>query len=205
MERTPVLVLGVGNLLWADEGLGVRSVEALDQQYQCGPNVTVMDGGTQGLYLVNEICAADRLLLLDAVDFGDSAGTLRILRNEEVPRFTSAKKMSMHQTGMQDVLAAAEWMGFYPREVVLIGVQPDNLTDFGGSLSPTVAARVPDVVAAALAQLAAWGETPVRRTVPGVSLVATGLEQHNYEANRPSRTAACRQGDPRVLPTGWDG
>lgn len=199
MDRTPALVLGIGNLLWADEGFGVRCVEALHDRYELPEEVVLLDGGTQGLYLVNDVCAAERLLVLDAIDFGDPPGTLRVLVGDEVPRYAIAKKMSMHQTGFQDVLAAAELMGRAPREVVLIGVQPAELEDYGGSLTPKVSARLDEVVERAVAQLADWGFAlrPRRSALP--PLLGPGLDRASYEALRPSEAEACRYGDLRVL------
>ncbi len=68
-----VLVLGVGNLLWADEGFGVRAVEALHQRYELPPQVSLVDGGTQGLYLLDHVCAADKVLVFDAIDYAPAA------------------------------------------------------------------------------------------------------------------------------------
>jgi len=199
MERTPALVLGIGNLLWADEGFGVRCVEALHRRYQVPDGVTLMDGGTQGLYLVNAVCDAERLLVLDAIDFGDPPGTMRVLHGDEVPRYTVCKKMSLHQVGFQDVLAAAEMLGKPPDDVVLVGVQPAELEDYGGSLSPTVAARLDDAVRVAVQQLVVWGYGPEPRHELGPSLVAHGIDQRSYEELRPSEDEACRIGDPRLL------
>jgi len=200
MDRTPALVLGIGNLLWADEGFGVRCVEALHQRYEWPPGVQLLDGGTQGLYLVNDVCAARRVLVLDAIDFGDPPGTLRVVRGDDVPSFAIAKKMSMHQTGFQDVLAAAAMMGHSPDEVVLIGVQPEQLEDFGGSLTPKVSARLDDVVAEAVKELTAWGFPPRLRTgAPAEPLLGPGLDRRSYEMLRPTDAEACRAGDMRVL------
>ena len=94
-----IVVLGIGNLLWADEGFGVRCVEALHQRYTFADHVHVIDGGTQGLYLLPYVQEADRLLIFDAIDYGLAPGTLRLVRDDDVPRFMGAKKMSLHQTG----------------------------------------------------------------------------------------------------------
>ena len=79
-----ILVLGIGNLLWADEGFGVRCAEALAERFALPPQVTVMDGGTQGLYLLPYVEDARRLLVFDAVDYGDPPGTLRVVVGDEV-------------------------------------------------------------------------------------------------------------------------
>ena len=205
MDKTPVLVLGVGNLLWSDEGFGVRCVEQLHQRFEWPLGVRLLDGGTQGLYLVNDVCEAERLLVLDAVDFGDPPGTLRVVRGDDVPRFTPAKKMSMHQTGIQDVLSAAELMGNLPAEIVLIGVQPAELEDFGGSLTPLVAAKLEAVLALALDELATWGFRPKLRSMPAEPLLGPGLDRGSYEGLRPSEAQACRKGDARFFPFGEQG
>jgi len=200
MEHTPVLVVGIGNLLWADEGFGVRCLEVLHRGFDFPPGVRLLDGGTQGLYLVNDVCACERLLVLDAIDFGDPPGTVRVVRGRDVPQFAIAKKMSAHQTGFQDVLAAAAMLDRSPRETVLIGVQPVDLEDLGGGLTPAVAAAVETVVQEAVQQLGGWGFPPTRReTPPAVSLLGPGLERESYEGRRPSKTEACRVGDPRFL------
>src|SRR5512139_2577451 len=94
-----IVVLGIGNVLWADEGFGVRCVEALQAGWDFAPHVQLIDGGTQGLYLIPQVTAARRLLILDAVDYGLAPGTLQLVENDQVPRFLGAKKMSLHQTG----------------------------------------------------------------------------------------------------------
>ena len=101
-----VLVLGIGNILWADEGFGVRAVEEFHRRHEVPEGVTILDGGTQGLYLVNYLEEADRLIVFDAIDYGLEPGRLKLVRDDEVPRFTGAKKMSLHQTGFQEVISA---------------------------------------------------------------------------------------------------
>ncbi|MEL6518229.1 MAG: hydrogenase maturation protease, partial [Pseudomonadota bacterium] len=88
-----VLILGIGNVLWADEGFGVRCVEELVEHWQFDDQVTLLDGGTQGLYLLPFLEEADILVVFDAVDYGLPPGTLKIVEDDEVPRFMGAKKM----------------------------------------------------------------------------------------------------------------
>jgi hydrogenase maturation protease len=192
-----ILVLGIGNLLWADEGFGVRCVEALNEAWSFPPQVTLMDGGTQGLYLLPYVQEADCLLVFDAVDYGDTPGTLREVTGDKVPRFMGAKKMSLHQTGFQEVLAAADLTGKLPRELVLIGVQPEELEDYGGSLRDVVKSRMPAALALALAWLARWGAVPVPRA--GGSGCSDPLAMDIYEAERPPADQAYRLGDARFL------
>lgn len=157
-----ILVLGIGNVLWADEGFGVRAVEALNARYILPPNVRLMDGGTQGMFLLPYVRAARGLLIFDAIDFALEPGALRVIRAGDVPSYMGAKKVSMHQAGFQEVLAAAQLVGESPQSLVLIGVQPVQLDDYGGSLRPQVKARIPDALAAAVAELRGWG-VQVRR------------------------------------------
>ena len=200
-EGSAICVLGIGNLLWADEGFGIRCLEALQQRFRFGPAVSLVDGGTQGLYLLPYVQQADRLLILDAIDYGDQAGSLRVLRDDEVPRFLGAKKMSLHQTGFQEVLQLAQLLGHFPREVVLLGCQPEELDDYGGSLRPSVRAALETALGLAVDLLAGWGADPrpadfsTDDDTPARSL--TGLVR--YEAQRPSAEAACRMGDERFL------
>lgn len=160
MTQENILVLGIGNLLWADEGFGVRAVEELHRQWRFPEGVVLMDGGTQGFGLLPHVQAARRLIVFDAIDFGLSPGTLRVLANEQVPRFLRAKKMSLHQTGFQEVLAVAELTGKFPAGLVLVGVQPADIEDYGGNLSPQVKARIPAALAIAISWLHLWGCRP---------------------------------------------
>ena len=133
-----ICVLGIGNVLWADEGFGVRCIEALQQRYEFAPHVQLIDGGTQGLYLIQHVQAAGKLLIFDAIDYGLAPGTLKLVENDEVPRFMGAKKMSLHQTGFQEVLMLALLTERYPTDVLLVGCQPEEIDDYGGSLRPVV-------------------------------------------------------------------
>ncbi|MAF59099.1 HyaD/HybD family hydrogenase maturation endopeptidase [Ponticaulis sp.] len=196
-----ILVMGIGNLLWADEGFGVRAVETLNARYAFPENVTLMDGGTQGLYLVNFVQEADRLLVFDAVDYGLEPGSIKSVWNEEVPKFTGVKKMSLHQTGFQEVLSAAELLGNgFPTEMQLIGVQAQNLEDWGGPVTPVVRSKMDTVLNMALETLAGWGATGVRRSSEGQSkLLVHGLEDDRYEAERPGDDIVYRHGDARFV------
>lgn len=198
------VVLGIGNLLWADEGFGVRCVEALAAGWRFAPGVQLVDGGTQGLYLLQHVQAARRLLILDAIDYGLPPGTLKLVEGDEVPQFLGAKKMSLHQTGFQEVLALARFTGHWPQELLLVGCQPAELEDFGGSLTAPVRAAMAPALALALDRLRAWGADPQPRATPDSALqadvAASVLAMPAYELGRPSADAACRIGDDRFMP-----
>jgi hydrogenase maturation protease len=199
MAPKRILVLGIGNILWADEGFGVRCVEALNEGWEFPPQVTVMDGGTQGLYLLPYVQEADCLLVFDAVDYGDPAGKLREVVGDQVPRFMGAKKMSLHQTGFQEVLMAAELTNKLPAELVLIGVQPEQLEDFGGSLRDVVKAQMVPALNLALDWLEKWGAAGVVRHGQTESITDGALAMDIYESERPSADLAYRLGDARFL------
>lgn len=199
MNSKRILVLGIGNILWADEGFGVRCVEALNADWEFPPQVELMDGGTQGLYLLPYVQEADCLLVFDAVDYGDPAGKLREVIGDQVPRFMGAKKMSLHQTGFQEVLMAAELTNKLPAELVLIGVQPEELEDYGGSLRDVVKAQITPALELALSWLDRWGATPVARKGIAESINNPALSIALYEDERPPADQAYRLGDARFL------
>lgn len=194
-----ILILGIGNLLWADEGFGVRCVELLNERYRFPDGVRLMDGGTQGIYLVQHVQQADCLIVFDAVDYGLAPGTLKVVRDDEVPRFMGAKRMSLHQTGFQDVLALAAFTGAYPRELLLVGVQPAELEDFGGSLREPVRAQLEPALAIALAFLAERGVLATPREGDAEQLAPAQLAMGRYEAERPAEELAYRHGDIRFI------
>lgn len=191
-SQPTVLVLGIGNILWADEGFGVRAVEAFHKAYSVPENVTILDGGTQGLYLVQFVNDHDRLIVFDAIDYGLEPGTLKLVENDEVPKFTGAKKMSLHQTGFQEVLSASDLMGHYPEKLALIGCQPVDLEDWGGPLTGPVAAVIPPAIALAVKILESWGLEAVRRPEGAVvpALLENNIDFESYERRDTAAVSA---------------
>jgi len=158
---TKTLILGVGNLLLSDEGVGLRVVERLATTYDLPEGVRILDGGTLGLDLLYYLEGVENLLIVDAVEMGKEPGTLLRMEGDEVPSFLSIK-MSPHQIGIPDMLFAARLKDLYPRNVVLWGVQPAVL-DTGLELSPPVAAQVNALVDEVVEQLVQWGDLPRRK------------------------------------------
>lgn len=147
-----------------------------------------MDGGTQGLLLLSYVCAASDLLIFDAIDFGLKPGELRLIRDDDVPQYLGAKKVSMHQTGFQEVLASARLMNRYPKRLALIGVQPEELDDYGGSLRPRIKTRIPEAITLALDILRAWGVAVHKRDhppAPEEQINPRELTLSKYEKERP--------------------
>jgi hydrogenase maturation protease len=162
------IVLGIGNILNRDEGVGVHAVEALQahlspspdgrmfhQERALGPEVEFLDGGTLGLNLLPIVEESSHLLILDAVDAGQPPGTVIELARDEIPLLTGIK-LSQHQVTFQEVLGLAAVRGKLPSHLHLIGVQPADL-DIGVDLSPAVAAALAEVIRRATAVLGAWG------------------------------------------------
>jgi hydrogenase maturation protease len=197
--ESDILALGIGNILWADEGFGVRAMEALRQAYRFPPPVRFLDGGTQGLYLLPYVKGAKRLLVFDAIDYGLPPGTVKVVRDEDIPAYMGIRKMSLHQSSFQEVLALAMLSGQLPESMLLIGVQPEDVSDYGGSLRESVRARLPEALSLALETLGNWGAAGVPRdgSDPDASSADT-LSIDAYEQGRPTPEQAWRSGDARV-------
>lgn len=150
-----ILVLGIGNLIMSDDGVGVRVVQQLQEGYGFPPEVTLLDGGTLGLDLLPRLEGVRRLLVVDAVDTGKAPGTMVRLSGYEVP-VAMGTKLSPHQMGLKDLLAVGELLGVVPGEMVLLGVQPDRI-GMGMELSPAVAAQLDTLVGNVLQELERWG------------------------------------------------
>jgi hydrogenase maturation protease len=150
-----ILVLGVGNILFTDEGVGVRLVERLQAECDFSENVTLMDGGTLGTRLMDPIMACKYLVVVDAV-LGDSApGSIYRLTGDDL-RKSLAFKNSLHQTDLVDTLIYCDILGNRP-EAVIVGIEPHDYHTMAVDLSETIQARMPDLMAAVLSEVAKAG------------------------------------------------
>ena len=161
----PVVVLGLGNLLRRDEGLGIRALERLCERYVLPDDVRVVDGGTLGLDLLSYLEEAGRLLVLDAALTDGPPGTLLRVADDDVPAFFGMRT-SPHEIALPDLLAVARLRGTAPGTVVVLGMQPAAL-ELGWELSPAVAARLDALAEAAAAELRHWGLSLTRRSTSG--------------------------------------
>lgn len=150
-----VVILGIGNLLLSDEGVGVRALEALWSSHQIPPEVNLIDGGTSAMEFLEDLEAVDLLIVLDAIQAKRPPGTFIRLSGDEVPVFFRTM-LSPHQIGLSEVLASLELLGRAPREAVVLGVVPLTLKT-AMKLSAPVEARLPDLVMAAVRELEARG------------------------------------------------
>jgi len=155
------VVLGVGNTIRADEGVGVRVVETLERDYLLPDGVVAIDAGTSSMEMLEDLSHLDFLLVVDAIAAGKPPGTLVKLAGDEVPVFFR-RNLSPHGIGLSDVLAALEFIGAEPRETVIVGAQPVSL-ELSTELTPGIASLVPTLVAHVVAELTARGLAPTPR------------------------------------------
>ena len=152
------IVLGLGNTLQTDEGLGVYALAALQEQLGKVPNVEFIDGGVLGLNLLPLVEAASHLLILDAANAGKAPGTVIELARNEIPLY-SGLKMSQHQLTFQEVLALASIRDRLPPNLYLVGAQPADLT-VGLGMSNLIETVMPEIVSRATAVQQSWQLLP---------------------------------------------
>jgi hydrogenase maturation protease len=139
-EKRRVLVLGVGNLLMGDEGVGVHAVRALMER-PLPPHVDVVDGGTAGPELLHFVEGSDRVLIIDAVEAGEEPGAILRFTPQDVTAQAGDLAISLHQTKVLEVLALAAYLGRDLPPIVIYGVQPEAMA-WSTELSPTVQKRL---------------------------------------------------------------
>lgn len=152
---TNTLVLGLGNLVHADDGAGVHAIQNLTLDPRVPPGVTLLDGGTQGLGLIHHISGVHRLLVIDAIDAGEPPGT--VLRFEGRALQGLPGKASVHALGFADLMIALQLLGETPPELVVFGVQPES-TEWQAELTQPVAQALPCLIDNVIAQLERWNE-----------------------------------------------
>lgn len=150
-----ILIIGMGNVLMQDEGVGVRAVEELENRYIIPEEVTVVDGGTTGMELFEPIRNCDQLIIADAVNTGDPYGTLVRIANKDIPAFFQTK-ISNHQLGLSDLLALLTLKDAVPEHVVIIGMVPHSLENKLG-LTPEAETGLVGMVEMLVAELSGLG------------------------------------------------
>jgi hydrogenase maturation protease len=149
MATSRVVIIGIGNLILQDEGIGVHAVRALEK-LALPPHVEVIDGGTATMELLSVMRDAKRIIVIDALKGGEEPGTIYRLSPEDLV-IDAERPLSLHQVGLLEVLGMARQLGGNPA-VVIIGVEPQAI-GWGTELTPVVAARLPQVIEAVLAEL----------------------------------------------------
>lgn len=150
-----IVVLGAGNILLSDEGVGVRVIERLPLAYSLPPEIELIDGGTCGMEMLEDLEDLDALILVDAIRGGQAPGTPIRLAGDAVPVFFKTK-LSPHQIGLSDVLATLELVGKAPKYTTILGIQPVSLA-LGMELTPEVDSRVPELMRLVIDELALLG------------------------------------------------
>ncbi len=154
-KATNITVLGIGNILFQDEGIGVHAIEAFRQKKSAYPEVNIEDGGTEGMKLLPLIESSTHLLIVDAVAAKGEAGEIICLEKEELPCFGGGR-LSQHQQSFQELLAIADLRGNLPEHVYFIGIVPESI-EWGTEMTPRVAAVIPRVLELVEERLKKWG------------------------------------------------
>ena len=165
-EMKPIRVLGVGNVLCTDDGLGPYAIKVLEAQYEFPEGVEVIDVGTPGLDFTPYLAGARATIVLDTVSGEEPAGTLRLLRDQEIVAKPPPSRMTPHEPGLREALMATELSDTSPEEILLVGVVPET-TEGGTRLTDAVKAAVPKVVARVVEELERLGRPAVPRDPPG--------------------------------------
>lgn len=140
-----ILVIGVGNTLLRDDGVGVRVIQAL--RPAAGDGLQVVDGGTLGLSLLPMVEDADAVIVVDASELGDAPGTVQIFHGEAIDRQLSGKRRTVHEVALADLFSAAAIRGRCPALRALVAIQPD-CTEWGLETTEAVSAAIPEACAA---------------------------------------------------------
>lgn len=164
-EPKPIRVLGVGNVLCTDDGLGPYAIKVLEARYEFPESVEVLDVGTPGLDFTPYLSDARAVIVLDTVRGDEPAGTIRLIRNQEIVAKPPPSRMSPHEPGLREALMATEFSGCSPEEILLVGVVPES-TGQGTKLTAAVGGAVEKVVAAVVEELDRLGRPAVPRQPP---------------------------------------
>ena len=199
-KKYKAVIMGVGNILWADEGFGNRAVEAFNKKWRTPENVQVIDGGTLGYFLQEFIEETDNILIFDCADVQCEPGTLMVIEGKDITPYLQTK-VSAHQQGLNDLFAMAMVRGRYPKNIAIIGCQPKTMEDYGGSLTPEVSESIGPALIKAEEILTHWGVDHFLRC-PNEEVAPLGeacLTREVYESERPSEGEAFREGDIRFI------
>jgi hydrogenase maturation protease len=150
-----VLILGVGNTLMQDDGIGVHVTQSFKSEHHSQPCFNILDGGTIGLALLPEIEDADAVIIVDASEIGGQPGSMQIFRNEEIDQQLSGKKRTVHEVALSDLFSAAAIRGRCPSQRALIAIQPAS-TELGLYPTPQVQAVIPQACEAIDTMTRGW-------------------------------------------------
>jgi hydrogenase maturation protease len=159
--KSGTLVLGVGNTILTDEGIGPWVVERLQELNPEAPGVTWMDGGTLSFSIAASVEDAEYLIVVDATELKSEPGTVKVFVDAEMDRILSQHGRSVHEVGLMDLMNMARFAGLMPQRRALVGIQP-QIIDWGTEPSPRVAAAVPEAAQAVADLIKAWTGHDIR-------------------------------------------
>ncbi len=157
MTRQKITILGIGNTLFSDEGVGIHLLPLLEEELKDYENIEIIEGLTDGMRLLGPVEDAEKLIIIDAINAGVEPGTIITLVGDEIPAYFGIK-MSIHQLGFQEVLMAAKLRERYPKEIVMFGMQPTSL-ELGIELTENNQKRLGELKDAVVKQVNKWSYT----------------------------------------------
>ncbi len=166
MDDKRITVLGLGNILLADEGFGVKVVLKMQRNYRFPENVSLVDGNVLGLNLLGTVSEADHLIVVDAVKNKGEPGAIHRLEGDQIPQRIRAKN-SLHQVDFLETLTLCEALGDVPKTVI-IGVEPKDIQSVQDKLTPEIKAQMDPVIDLVLAELARLGVSYIKGVVNDV-------------------------------------
>lgn len=155
-----ITVLGIGNILWQDEGFGVQVLTMLNKQYHFASNIQLLDGGTMGMELLAFLQGCKKLIIIDAIDGGKAPGSFYRISGPDVDTYFQ-EKLSVHELGIKDVLSTLSLIGEPLEAVTVVGIQPVSL-EMGIELTPLAKSRCQLVINSVLAELQSWQANVVK-------------------------------------------
>lgn len=169
-EKRRIAVIGLGNILFSDEGVGVHAAAELSRRFTFSPVIDIVDGGTLGLDLLPFFQDRDRILIIDAVDFVKSPGYMACLQRDKI-RSVLNPKLSVHHIGLSDLLFAAQLTRTQPLDLCLVGIQPQSLA-LGMRMTNAIGQAVGTLVEMAVNKLEEWNVIACKITEPSCSASA---------------------------------
>ncbi len=155
MSRKTTLVLGIGNTLLTDEGIGIHVVNHLAREFSDLDGVSFVDGGTLSFTLAELLATHDQLIIVDAARIGGEAGEVTCFEGEEMDRYLTGNRQSVHEVGLTDLLDIARLSDHYPVNRALVGIEPESL-EWGESPSATVGRSIPEAATRVMRLIAKW-------------------------------------------------
>lgn len=169
MQTNNTLILGIGNTLLSDEGVGIHMLGYLDQQYPGLPGVSYLDGGTLSFTLAPWIETTDNLIVVDAAELDDEPGTVKVFTGTAMDRFAGETKRSVHEVSLGDLLSIARLTDALPDNRALVAIQPQTV-DWGSALSMPVAAALPEAARRIIQLVRQW--VPDEISIPVAAMQA---------------------------------